>query len=123
MAGTRNSEVDKWFKKKKPLLEEAMQEARTVILSADKRITETVKWDTPTFVYKGNILSLTPGKAAVGLMFHRGAEIPGRHRLLEGDGKLVRTMRFKTATEVKAARSDITKAVKAWCLWRDKDAV
>jgi hypothetical protein len=87
--GKRNLEVDRWFKEKEPLLAPAMQRARDIILATDDRITETIKWDTPTFVYKGNILSLTPAKTAVGLMFHRGAEIPGKHWRLEGEGKLV----------------------------------
>jgi len=96
-----------------------MQRARQIILSADERVTETIKWSTPTFIYKGNILSFTPTKAGVGLMFHRGAEIPGRHSRLEGDGKLVRTMRFSDVADLEAGRKHIEKVIVAWCNWRD----
>jgi hypothetical protein len=116
----KNPEVDSWFAKLDHPLAPAMQSAREIILAADDRVTETIKWSTPTFVYKGNILSFTPGKNAVGLMFHQGAEIPGEHHLLEGDGRLVRTMRFSGSEEVEAARFEIERAIAAWCRWRDE---
>lgn len=117
----RSPEVESWFEGQDPPMAEGMQVARDIILSADDRVTETIKWSTPTFVYEGNILSFTPSKTAISLMFHRGAEIPGSHPLLEGDGRLVRTMRFMDAAEVKSARREIEKAVRAWCAWRDAE--
>ena len=92
-----------------------MQLARTIILGADERVTESIKWKTPTFAYKGNIISFNPAKQHVSLMFHRGAEIPGDHPRLEGDGKLVRTMKLADVAGVEAARSDLEAAVRAWC--------
>jgi hypothetical protein len=117
---TENSDVDCWFGELDHAISDAMQRARQIILDADPRVTETIKWRTPTFVYKGNILSFTPSKSAVGLMFHRGAEIPGDHPLLKGDGRLVRTMRFTDVTGIEAGRPDIERAVIAWCTWRDE---
>jgi hypothetical protein len=96
-----------------------LQGARESILRADERVTETIKWSTPTFIYKGNILSFTPTKTGVGLMFHGGAEIPGRHARLEGDGKLVRTMRFSDIADLEASRKHIEKVIVSWCNWRD----
>jgi hypothetical protein len=120
---TGASDVERWFGELDHPLSEAMQRVRQIILNADPRVTETIKWSTPTFVYKGDILSFTPSKAAVSLMFHRGAEIPGHHPLLEGDGRLVRTMRFSDVADVETGRPDIEKAVAAWCNWRDGDSV
>src|SRR5689334_8665986 len=88
-------------------LEETLRRAREIILGADARVTESIKWKTPTFAYKGNIVSFNPSKQHVSLMFHRGAEIPGHHPRLEGDGKLVRTMRFATAEDLEAGRADL----------------
>ncbi len=113
------SEVDRWFEELDHPLAYAMQRARRIILGADDRVTETIKWSTPTFVYKGNILSFAPSKTAVSLMFHRGAEIPGDHPLLEGDNKLVRTVRFADLDGVEAGRPDIERVIAAWCDWRD----
>jgi len=48
-------------------------------------------------------------------MFHRGAEIPGDHPRLEGDGKLVRTMRFESLEELEAGSENLAAVVRAWC--------
>jgi hypothetical protein len=80
---SRNPEVDRWFDERDHPLDEAMRRAREIILSADERVTESIKWKTPTFAYKGNIVSFAPAKTQVSPMFHRGAEIPGRHPRLE----------------------------------------
>lgn len=113
--GARNPEVDAWFVEKQHPLTDAMQLARAIILDTDDRVTESIKWKTPTFAYEGNIISFNPAKKHVSLMFHRGAEIPGEHPRLEGDGKLVRTMKLRDVAEVDAARGDLEAAVRAWC--------
>jgi hypothetical protein len=85
---------------------------------ADGRVTESIKWKTPTFAYQGNIASFNPSKHLLSIMFHRGAEIPGEHPRLEGDGRLVRTMRFADLAELEAGRADLEAAVRAWCDWK-----
>lgn len=119
MSTRTNPAVDEWLEARNPESAEPMRLAREIILDSHERITETIKWSTPTFLYKGNILSFTPAKKGVGLMFHRGAEIPGKHPLMTGDGRLVRTMRFDDASDVAAAQGAIQRAVVAWCDWRD----
>ncbi|MGH2656755.1 MAG: hypothetical protein ACRDIZ_08695 [Actinomycetota bacterium] len=37
-----------------------MLRVRRIILGADRRITETIKWKSPTFVFQGNIASIDP---------------------------------------------------------------
>jgi hypothetical protein len=112
------NDVDSWFGASDHPLKPAMQRAREIILEADPRVTESIKWKTPTFAYKGNIASFNPSKHVVSIMFHRSAEIPGDHPRLEGDGKLVRTMRFGSVDELEAGRHDLEAAVRAWCDWR-----
>ena len=51
-------------------------------------------------------------------MFLRGSEIPGEHPRLEGDGKLVRTMRFANLAELEQGRPDLEAAIRDWCAWR-----
>ena len=109
------NDVDDWFEASDHPLKPAMQRAREIILAADPRVTESIKWKTPTFAYKGNLASFNPSKNVVSIMFHRGAEIPGDHPKLEGDGKLVRTMRFGSLDELEAGRADLEQAVRAWC--------
>lgn len=115
----RNPEVDSWFDERDHELDGAMRRVRDIILTADDRVTESIKWRTPTFSYKGNIVSFSPSKRFISLMFHRGAEIPGEHPLLEGDSRLVRMMRFASIDEVEAGRDQLTAVIRAWCDWRD----
>jgi hypothetical protein len=111
----RNPEVDRWFGARDDPLDPALQRAREIVLGTDERVTESIKWKTPTFAFGGNIASFNPSKTGVSSMFHRGAEIPGRHPRLEGDGKLVRTMRFADLEDVERGRPDLERAVRAWC--------
>lgn len=111
----RNAEVEHWLEQRRHPLDDAMRVARAIILDADDRITESIKWSTPTFSYRGNLASFNPSKKLVSILFHRGAEIPGVHPRLEGDGKLVRTMRLASVDEVEAAREDLERIVRAWC--------
>ena len=83
----RNPEVDQWLDAADGPVAEMMRRARDLILGADGRVTESIKWKTPTFAYRGNIASFNPSKHLLSIMFHRGAEIPGGHPRLEGDGK------------------------------------
>ncbi|MFN0089884.1 MAG: DUF1801 domain-containing protein [Acidimicrobiales bacterium] len=111
----RNPDVDAWFAERDHPLTEAMQRARTIILEADGRVTESVKWKTPTFSYNGNIVSFSPAKRFVSLMFHRGAEIPGHFARLEGDAPLVRVIRLHDLAEVEAAKDELAAVIRAWC--------
>lgn len=115
----RNPEVDEWFEGRTGPVDAAKRQVREVILEADARVSESIKWKTPTFSYKGNIASFNPSKNFVSLLFHRGAEIPGEHPRLEGDGKLARTMRFADLEEVQAGREELGAVIRAWCDSKD----
>jgi hypothetical protein len=116
-----NPQVDDWFQTLDHPLKEAMLLTRQIILDADERISESIKWSTPTFEFKGNLVSFQPkAKQFVSLMFHRGADIPGEHPELEGDSALVRIMRFQDEADVEAHRSALQAVVRAWCDWKAK---
>ena len=109
-----NPEVDAWFAEFEHPLKEAMQRVRELILT-DERMTETIKWKSPTFMYEGNMASFNPRtKAHVSLMFHTGASIPGDHPRLEGGGETARYMKFADLADVEAAADDIAADVSAW---------
>jgi hypothetical protein len=114
----RNPEVDRWLDQADHPLDAAMRRARDIILGADGRVSESIKWQTPTFAYKGNIASFNPSKHLLSILFHRGAEIPGNHPRLEGDGKLVRTMRFDSLEQLEAGGADLEAVIRAWCDWK-----
>ena len=112
----KNPAVDTWFEKSDHPLKPLMLQVRRVFLASDARVTESIKWSTPTFSFSGDIASFIPqAKAHVSLLFHRGAEIPGRHPRLQGDSRLARTMRFADAAELKRYTPDLQKVIRAWC--------
>jgi len=112
----KNPAVDGWFEGLDHPLKPLMLRVRRVILASDNRVSESIKWSTPTFSYNGDIASFIPqAKSFVSLLFHRGAEIPGKHPRLEGDSRLARTMRFANAEELKRYTPDLQQAIRAWC--------
>jgi hypothetical protein len=112
----RNAEVDAWFVGSDHPLKAALARVRQIVLGADKRVDECVKWKSPTFVYQGNIASLNPNtKKKVSLMFHKGASLPGTHAGLEGGAGTVKFMYFDDLADVNARRGAIESAIRAWC--------
>lgn len=111
----KSPEVDAWFDDYEHPEKDAMLRVREIILD-DERMTETIKWKSPTFMYEGNMASFNPRtKAHVSLMFHTGASIPGEHPRLEGGGDTARYMRFADHDDVESAREEIEAIVRAWC--------
>jgi hypothetical protein len=111
----RSAEVDAWFAARDRPMTEAMQRARQLILDADPRVSESIKWQTPTYAYRGNIVSFNPAKKMVSLLFHRGSEIPGDFPRLTGDGRLVRVMQFADVGEVEDGAAELQAVIRAWC--------
>jgi hypothetical protein len=111
----RNPEVDAFIAELGHPLEKEIRAVRRIVLGVDRRITETIKWKSPTFVFEGNIASIEPrSKKQVSLLFHQGAKLPGKHPALEGGGGTVRYLRFADAAEVKRKQKDLENAIKAW---------
>jgi hypothetical protein len=115
------AEVDRWFADSDHPQKVVMEAVRDVILAADDRVSETIKWKTPTFMYKGNIASFNPqAKRFVSLMFHRGAEIPGNHPILTGGGDVARYVQFDDQAAVDRLDNELADVVRAWCDARDR---
>ena len=114
------NDVDAWMAKYDNPQKAVVAAVRKAILAADKRITETIKWQSPTFVYKGNLASFNPrSKAHASLMFHTGASIKGKFPSLEGGESTARYMRFGSLDDVKKQSAELKRIVKAWCDQRD----
>ena len=112
----KNPDVDTWFDRLDHPLKPLMLRVRRAIMASDRRVSESIKWSTPTFSYNGDIASFIPqAKSFVSLLFHRGAEIPGKHPRLEGDSRLARTMRFASPKELNQYGPDLENAIRAWC--------
>jgi hypothetical protein len=110
------AEVEGWFATKKPPAEAPMRRVREIILSADPRLTEYMKYGSVHFGYEGDFVTFVQAdKKNVNLMFHRGARIPGRFPHLEGTHPSARFMRFADIDEVEARADELRKVALAWC--------
>ncbi len=119
----RRAEVDDWFDRYDNPMKPVVQRMREILLAADPRIDECIKWQAPTFTFGGNLASFFPkSKQHASLMFHLGAKIPGNHPRLEGDGETGRVMKLGSVEEANAAKAELEAIAKAWCDWRAADA-
>ena len=116
----RRPEVDAWFERYDNPMKDVVQRVREIILDADARIDECIKWQAPTFTYQGNLASFYPkSRQHASLMFHVGAKIPGQHPRLEGTGDTSRVMKIGSLEEAETARPELETIVHAWCDWRE----
>ena len=111
----RNPDVDAWFAAYDNPQKDLVQAVRDVILDADPRVSEAVKWKAPTFMFKGNIASFYPKtKTHASLMFHTGASLPDPHGLLSGEGDTSRVARFESLEDLQAKAPALRELVGAW---------
>ena len=111
-----NPEVEAWFCERKPPAEAALRRVREIILAADPRMSEFVKYGTIQFASDATMAGFVQhGKSTVTLMFNRGQLLKGDFPHLEGDGPNARFMRFADLGEVQARADELRRAVIAWC--------
>ena len=111
-----SDEVSVWFSQFHHPLKEVMLHMRAVLLEADSRIEECIKWKSPTFVFKGNIASFNPRtKAHASLMFHAGASIPGDFPHLEGTGNVARYLKVTSLQEARQLAPELRRIARSWC--------
>jgi hypothetical protein len=116
----RDAGVDAWFETYDNPQKELVQAVRRTILDADARVSETIKWSAPTFMYKGNLASFYPKSTQhVSLMFHTGASLPDPTGLLEGDGATSRVARFLDERDLEAKTPALRGLVAAWIELKD----
>ncbi|MBO6516711.1 MAG: DUF1801 domain-containing protein [Bacteroidia bacterium] len=116
----KNPDVDTYLEKKQHVLTAEIQRVREIILATDERMEETIKWSSPTFMYKGNMASFFMNATKlVSLMFHKGATIPDETGLLEGDGKEARTARFYDMNDIESKKELLETVVRSWIATQD----
>jgi len=119
--GKRDPKVEELIKKKKSPMTAEIQRVREIILEANDKIEECVKWSAPTFMYKGNIASFYMNtKSHVSLMFHNGASIPDKFGLLEGDGNVSRVAKFMDMKDVEKKKNALQAIINEWVKMKDK---
>ena len=118
------AEVDAWMDAYDNPMKPVVQKVRKVLLAADTRLEECIKWKSPTFAYQGNLASFNPrSKKHASLMFHTGAQIPGADDgafpSFEGTGDVARYIKFESVADVDAKKQELVAIVKAWMAMKD----
>ena len=110
----RDPYVDRWLEGKPA--EPVLRRVRDVIMWADSRMGEYLKYGTVQFAYNGDFANFVQhDKKTATLMFNRGAKIKGKFPHLEGSGPSARFMRFADLGEVEARTSELSNVARAWC--------
>ncbi|KAA6462018.1 DUF1801 domain-containing protein [Acidobacteria bacterium AB60] len=132
---SRPDEVDAYLRAMDHPLKRVVEALRAVILSADSRIGEEVKWNAPAFFYTGAMVEFDPKKHmrhlvvlnlfkkdSVRLVFPSGARIGDTSGLLTGDYSDGRRLaQFSSTDEVRSRRSDLERAIRQWLSTLVKD--
>ncbi len=120
----KDAVVERWYRLWDNPMKPVALAMRDIILAADPRIEERLKWQAPTFVFEGSLATFFPGaKKHARLMFPLGGKIPGRFPRLEGTDDTSRTIKLASVEEVEDARDELTAIVRAWCKWRLAESV
>src|SRR5215471_7254234 len=108
------SELDHPFKAE-------VQAVREIIKGVNEKITEAVKWNAPSFSYKGYLATFNLwAKNHVHLVFHNGAILDPGLGILEGDYPDRRIVYFANKDDVKAKKAALVKAVEQWIRLMDE---
>ena len=93
---------------------------RTIILNANAKIAERIKWKVPSFYYRDNprrdfaaFHPRTTDAAHLVLVFPQGL-VPDDTGLLEGDWQDRRMAKFSTLDDVQTRRAALEAVVNAW---------
>lgn len=116
-----HEQVDAWMAAYNNPMKEVVQRIRHMILASDDRIDECIKWQSPTFVFEGNLASFYPkAEHFAMLMFHQGALIPGNFPHLQGQGTEARAMKIVSIAEAEERRDELEGIVRAWIALREE---
>ncbi len=108
------SAVDKFMKKLKHPFKTEVDMMRKIIKGVNKDITEEIKWNAPSFSYKGEYLVTFNlwEKEHVHLVFHNPMISKVNSKLLEGDYEHRRMAHFAHMKDIKAKKPALEKALK-----------
>lgn len=111
----KSAAVERWFADTKPPSEDAIRRLREIILGADPRMTELVKYGSLQFAQDGMFGAIVqPKKPGVNFMLARGGLLQGRYPHLEGEGRAVRFLRFKDKTDVNERAAEVKAIAREW---------
>lgn len=116
-------QVTQWMQTTTYPLKDEIEVLREVIKKADKKISERIKWNAPSYYYKEDIVTFGPDrKGRLLLVFHHPSVVEIKSDLLEGDYKDRRLVYFNDAKDVQTKKKELAGIVKAIVQAIDKTA-
>ncbi len=91
-----------------------VQAVRAIIQGVDPRITEEIKWNAPTFSYKGYLVTLDLHAPQLRLVFHNGAILADPEGILKGAWPDRRLVTLAGMAQVEANRAALEGVVRDW---------
>lgn len=99
-------------------LKPELERLRTIILEADPRIQERIKWNGPSFHFRDIDMSAfnlrAPAYLLMVVVFHGGKMIDDNLGFLEGAYKDRRSARFSSMAHIEATRPALEQLVRRW---------
>jgi hypothetical protein len=124
---TATEQVTQHIQKLDAAIAPVVETLREIILSADAKIGEQIKWNNPAFYYTGEMQEFAPKeykrdmivmnlfKGRIMLVFPSGAKVNDTTGLLEGDYKDGRrTATFKDMDDVLTKKDILQHVIKEW---------
>jgi hypothetical protein len=123
--------VNEFMDKLEHPLKSEMEAVRTVILSANKEITEGLKWNAPSFYFNGYFATFNPrARDFVQVIFHQGAKAKdnGPEGLkIDDDGGLLEWLakdrcsaKFYNMEDIASRKAALRSVVNQWIRFMDK---
>lgn len=114
----RNPRVDEYLATLEHPYKAEVAALREIILGVSDDITEQIKWNAPTFSYKGYLATFNLhsklGRQVAHLVFHNGIILDDPNGILEGDYPDRRMAYFKDMAEVEANADALRGLVRDW---------
>lgn len=122
------NEVAAFLKKLNHPLSKEIESLRKLIKSADKTLTEHIKWNAPSFCHNGDdriTFNFPPKKESVLLIFHRGAKskkLPARLLIQDSSGLLEwkandrALVKFSSQAEINKHKTTLKRIINEWII-------
>lgn len=115
-----SKDMEAWLLECDNPMKPIVTEMRALILETDPRLGECIKWQAPTFTYRGNMASFFPkSKKHASLMFHKGATIERSFPNLAVEGKEARSFKVSSLDDLEQKSAELQSICVAWCKQQD----
>lgn len=100
MKQIENQEIADYISSLTEMQKELVLSIRDIVLSADNRLKEGLKWGSIAFFNEKNICGYRVAKNHVTLLFMEGASLTDTYGILNGTGAKARTIKVTTQEEI-----------------------